>query len=161
MREITELASLVWGLTGGAADLPGRLAVTGPRTFLPSGFDVTGLASATVGAAALAAAEYHAARNSAEVAAVRVDSRAACAAFATEGLFTPVGWSVPAVWDPLAGNYRARDGWIRLHTNYAYHRAAVASVLQADDRDGVRRPSATGRPPTWRPRSSRRAGARQ
>jgi len=138
MRELTELASRVWELTGGAADLSGRLTATGPRTYLPSRFDVTGLAAAAVGAATLAAAEYHAARNSTEVAAVRVDSRAACAAFATEGLFTPVGWSLPAVWDPLAGNYPARDGWIRLHTNYAYHRAAVASVLQADDRDGVR-----------------------
>lgn len=58
---------------------------------------------------------------------MRADSRAACAAFAAETLFTPVGWSLPDVWDPIAGNYRARDGWIRLHTNYAGHRAAVTA----------------------------------
>jgi hypothetical protein len=115
-----------------------RLTATGPRTYLPSALDVTGLATATVGAATLAAAEYHAARNSAAVAAVRVDSRAACAAFAAEALFTPVGWTLPQLWDPVAGNYQARDRWIRLHTNYLHHRAAVAQVLKADDRDAVR-----------------------
>jgi hypothetical protein len=136
--ELHDLAVQVWGLAGGAPDVAGRLTASGPRTFLPSAFDVTGLATATVGAAALAAAEYHAARNESEVAAVRVDSRAACAAFAAEGLFTPVGWSLPDIWDPIAGNYQARDGWIRLHTNYASHRTAAAGVLKADDRDAVR-----------------------
>jgi hypothetical protein len=67
-----------------------------------------------------------------------VDSRVACAAFAAEGLFTPVGWSLPEIWDPIAGNYRAEDGWIRLHTNYAHHRAAVERLLGARDRDAVR-----------------------
>jgi len=136
--DLHELAAQVWELAGGAADAARRLTASGPRTFLPAGFDVTGLATATVGAATLAAAEYHAARNSSGVPAARVDSRAACAAFAAEALFTPVGWSLPDIWDPVAGNYRARDGWLRLHTNYAYHRAAVARVLKADDRDAVR-----------------------
>ncbi len=112
--------------------------MSGPRTVLPSTFDVTGLAAASVAAATLAAAEYHAARNAAPVAAVRVDSFAACAAFAAEALFTPVGWSLPELWDPIAGNYQARDGWIRLHTNYAYHRAVVTRLLKADDRASVR-----------------------
>ena len=134
-HQLAELAAQVWTLAGGAPDVPARLTVSGPRTFLPSAFDVTGLATASVAAATLAAAEYRAARNESAVAAVRVDSRAACAAFAAEGLFTPVGWSLPDIWDPIAGNYRARDGWIRLHTNYAAHRAAVTGLLKADDRD--------------------------
>jgi len=33
------------------------------------------------------------------------------------------------VWDPLAGDYRTRDGWIKLHTNAARHRAAALKVL--------------------------------
>jgi CoA-transferase family III len=136
-HQLDELAAQVWALAGGAPEVPARLAVTGPRTFLPSAFDVTGLATASVAAATLAAAECHAARNESPVAAVRVDSRAACAAFAAEGLFTPVGWSLPDLWDPIAGNYQARDGWIRLHTNYASHRAAVTGLLKADDRDSV------------------------
>jgi CoA-transferase family III len=131
------IAELAWSLAGGAQELAADLTVDGPRAVLSAAFDVTGLATASVAAATLAAAEYYGARNAAPPPAVRVDSRAACAAFAAEGLFTPVGWSLPEIWDPVAGNYRARDGWIRLHTNYAYHRAAVATVLRADDRDSV------------------------
>jgi CoA-transferase family III len=137
-HEIAELAAQVWTLAGGAPDVAAHLTIGGPRAFLPSTFDVTGLATASVAAATLAAAEYQAARDESPVAAVRADSRAACAAFAAEGLFAPVGWSLPDIWDPIAGNYQARDGWIRLHTNYASHRAAVAGVLKADDRDSVR-----------------------
>lgn len=132
-----DLAARAWELAGGAPGLTAALTVTGPRTVLPGAFDVTGLATATVAAAALAAAEYHAARNAAPPPAVRADSRAACAAFAAESLFTPVGWSLPGIWDPVAGNYRARDGWIRLHTNYAGHRAAVTGLLKAADHDAV------------------------
>jgi hypothetical protein len=136
-NQTDELAGQLWTLAGGGPDVAARLTLSGPRTFLPSDFDVTGLATASVAAATLAAAEYQAARNDSPVAAVRVDSGAACAAFAAEGLFAPVGWSLPDIWDPIAGNYQARDGWIRLHTNYASHRAAVTGLLKADDRDSV------------------------
>ena len=134
---LNDLVSLLWPMVGGAPAAAASVSVSGPRTVLPSVFDVTGLATASVAAATLAAAEYHAARNAAPVAPVRVDSRAACVAFAAEGLFTPDGWQLPDIWDPVAGNYQARDGWIRLHTNYAYHRAAVSRLLQADDRASV------------------------
>jgi hypothetical protein len=136
-QQLHELAARFWTLAGGDPDAAARLTVSGPRTFLPSAFDVTGLATASVAAATLAAAEYRAARSESPVAAARVDSRAACAAFAAEGLFTPVGWALPDIWDPIAGNYQARDGWIRLHTNYASHRAAVTGLLEAEDRDAV------------------------
>jgi hypothetical protein len=91
-----------------------------------------------VAAATLAAAEFHAARNGMPPGQVTVDSRAASAAFSCEALFTPVGWALPDIWDPIAGNYQAQDGWIRLHTNYAYHRAAAEKVLGAADRESVR-----------------------
>ncbi|HET6190038.1 MAG TPA: CoA transferase, partial [Trebonia sp.] len=136
-QQLDELAGRFWTLAGGNPDVAAQLTMSGPRTFLPAAFDVTGLAAASVAAATLAAAEYHAARNQSPVAAMRVGSRAACAAFAAEGLFTPVGWTLPDIWDPIAGNYQARDGWIRLHTNYASHRAAVTGLLKADDRDSV------------------------
>lgn len=124
---------------GGADDgsaMAGGLTVTGPRAVLPGSFDVTGLAAASVAAATLAAAEFLAIRDgSGEARPVTVDSRAASAAFACEGLFTPVGWSVRGLWDPIAGNYLARDGWIRLHTNYAHHRAVVERLLGVSGRD--------------------------
>ncbi|MGH3164506.1 MAG: CoA transferase [Trebonia sp.] len=137
--EFSDIAGQAWRLAGSSSSLDGALTVTGPRAVLPAFFDVTGLATASVAAATLAAAEFLAARDgSGEVRPVTVDSRAACAAFACEGLFTPIGWSVPSIWDPIAGNYLARDGWIRLHTNYAYHRDAVERVLGVGEQDAVR-----------------------
>src|SRR3984885_9524061 len=135
---LSDIAARIWGGLGGPADLLRGLTATGPRTVLPSQFDVTGLAAASVAPATLAAAEFLAVRNDVGPLPVTVDSRQACAAFAAEALFTPVGWERPDIWDPIAGNYRARDGWIRLHTNYAYHRAAVERLLGADDRETVR-----------------------
>jgi hypothetical protein len=135
--DITQITARIWRAAGDPADVPERLTITGPRQVLPSAFDVTGLATASVAAATLAAAEFLAARNGAPHESVTVDSRAASAAFAAEALFTPVGWDRPEVWDPIAGNYQASDGWIRLHTNYAYHRAAVEKVLRAGDADAV------------------------
>src|ERR1700722_9702963 len=135
---LSDIAARVWGKVGGPDGLPGVLTATGPRTVLPSHFDVTGLATASVAAATVAAAEFLAVGSDRRPLRVTVDSRQACAAFAAEGLFTPVGWERPDIWDPIAGNYRARDGWIRLHTNYAYHRSAVERLLGADDRETVR-----------------------
>jgi hypothetical protein len=36
---------------------------------------------------------------------------------------------MPNPWDPIAGDYKAQDGWIKLHTNAPHHRAAALSVL--------------------------------
>ena len=135
--DFTRITERIWHAAGDSAGL-GTLTVSGPRQVLPSVFDVTGLAVASVAAATLAAAEFRAARNGRPPSHVTVDSRAASAAFACEALFTPVGWTLPDIWDPIAGNYQAQDGWIRLHTNYAYHRAAAEKVLGAGGRESVR-----------------------
>ena len=41
----------------------------------------------------------------------------------------PQGWEMSPGWEPLAGDYEARDGWIKLHTNAPHHRAAALAVL--------------------------------
>lgn len=41
----------------------------------------------------------------------------------------PNGWSLPPIWDAVAGDYATKDGWIKLHTNLAHHRKAALSVL--------------------------------
>jgi hypothetical protein len=105
------------------------VAILGEERVLPSIFDVTGFAAAAVAAATLAAARVRATRNDTTVGRVSVDRRAASAAFVSEVLFTPEGWERPHVWDPIAGDYPAADGWIRLHTNYRYHRAAAEKVV--------------------------------
>ena len=129
---LSDIAARIWGEVGGPADLPGELTVTGPRAVLPSQFDVTGLATASVAAATMAAAEFLAVSSDRRPLPVTVDSRQACAAFAAEGLFTPMGWERPDIWDPIAGNYQTRDGWIRLHTNYAYHRVRRRATARGD-----------------------------
>ena len=136
-HEVTDIAARIWQQADGPAQALAALTTSGQRQVLPSYFDVTGLAAGSVAAAALAAAEFLATRTGTGIRGVEVDSRAACAAFAAEGLFTPAGWRLPAAWDPIAGNYEAGDGWIRLHTNYAYHRDAVERVLGAGDKESV------------------------
>ncbi|MBT8471902.1 MAG: CoA transferase, partial [Marinicaulis sp.] len=50
----------------------------------------------------------------------------------------PQGWSLPPVWDAIAGDYQTADGWIKLHTNAPPHRDAVLQVLGvAADREHV------------------------
>lgn len=39
---------------------------------------------------------------------------------------------MPDLWDPIAGDYRTSDGWIRLHTNKPAHRNAAISALQCE-----------------------------
>ena len=102
---------------------------------LPSVFDVTGLAAAAAGVATLAVAELDAVRNKRDVERVVMTTREASAAFRCESLFVPDGWALPPIWDPIAGDYPGVDGWIRLHTNYRYHRAAVFRVLEMGEAD--------------------------
>ncbi|MEP4036536.1 CoA transferase [Pseudophaeobacter sp.] len=73
---------------------------------------------------------------------VTVDQRLASLWFGYS--FAAQGWELPSLWDPIAGNYRCRDGWIRLHTNLPHHRAAALSVLGcAEKPDAVRAAVAT------------------
>ena len=67
---------------------------------------------------------------------VTVDRRLASAWFAWS--MRPAGWELPPVWDAVAGDHEAADGWIRLHTNAPHHRDAALGVLgAAADRDAV------------------------
>ncbi|RON23215.1 acyl-CoA transferase [Pseudomonas brassicacearum] len=93
---------------------------------LPSAFAVTDLACASIAAAGQAVSELLL-QHTDRLPGVEVDRRLASFWFATS--IRPIGWSVPPLWDPIAGDYATKDGWIRLHTNAPHHRAAVESVL--------------------------------
>ncbi|KTT25751.1 CAIB/BAIF family CoA transferase [Pseudomonas oryzihabitans] len=92
---------------------------------LASCFPVSDLATVSMGVAGLALADLLGATGPA--AEVRVDRHLAAAWFSRS--LEPQGWALPDAWDPVAGDYRTRDGWIRLHTNAAHHRAAALGVL--------------------------------
>jgi len=93
---------------------------------LPSCFPVSDLAVASIGAACAAIAEL-AADGSEAAADVVVDYRLAALWFGWS--IRPEGWEMPSPWDAIAGDYKAREGWIKLHTNAPHHRAAALSVL--------------------------------
>ena len=94
---------------------------------LPSAFAVSDFAAAAVGAAGLAALRTHLARCSAKRRRSRSTAGSPPRWFGMS--VSPVGWSLPPSWDPIAGDYEASDGWIRLHTNAPHHRAAALDVL--------------------------------
>jgi len=98
------------------------------RGALPSAFAVTELACASMAAAGQAVSELLQ-QQTGQRPDVDVDRRLASFWFATS--IRPIGWQVPPLWDPVAGDYQTRDGWIRLHTNAPHHRAAAESVLGA------------------------------
>ncbi|VVQ14802.1 Formyl-CoA:oxalate CoA-transferase [Pseudomonas fluorescens] len=95
---------------------------------LPSAFAVTELACASMAAAGQTVSELLRQQTGLRPA-VEVDRRLASFWFATS--IRPIGWQVPPLWDPVAGDYQTCDGWIRLHTNAPHHRAAAESVLGA------------------------------
>ncbi|MFA3920164.1 CoA transferase [Ruegeria hyattellae] len=90
-------------------------------------FAVSELAVVSMGAVGSAVADLIAALGLGTKPVVTVDRRLASLWF--QGSIQPQGWSVPPLWDAIAGDYRAQDGWIRLHTNAPHHRAAALSVL--------------------------------
>lgn len=125
----------IWRALGGGPEWPERLAVEGEGA-LPSVFAVSDLAAASAGAACLAVAELVGARRGGRPRAA-VDRRLASFWFGSS--IRPQGWSPPPAWDAVAGDYRAADGWIRLHTNAPHHRAAALDVLDVPaERERVR-----------------------
>ena len=114
------------GLAPDAIEIQGSLDVwRGP-------FAIDDVAVSAVVAATAAASQLLARRNGAQPHPVVVDTRHAAASFQTDALVEPIGWTIPPVWDPIAGDYQARDGWIRLHTNYSHHRQAALRALGRD-----------------------------
>jgi hypothetical protein len=133
------LLERLWLALGGAPEALDELTLHGPERLLPSVYEVSALAAASIAASLLAIAELHAVRNDAARRRVELDRRHAAAAFRSERYLSALGWQLPAPWDAIAGDYPAQDGFIRLHTNYAHHRDAVLRVLGvAASREAIR-----------------------
>ncbi|MBD8192613.1 CoA transferase [Pseudomonas fluorescens] len=109
-----------------ALDLPRTPLTLTEAGALPSIFAVTELASASIGAAGQAVAGLIQ-QQTGRLPSVSVDRRLASFWFSSS--VRPLGWQVPPLWDPVAGDYASADGWIRLHTNAPHHRAAAEQVL--------------------------------
>jgi hypothetical protein len=118
--------------------LDGRqIEMEGGADLFGSPFRVADAAALSVGVAVAAVAAFDELRTGVARAA-SLDGRHAAAAFHSERLVRLTSQASPELWDPIAGNYAAADGWIRLHTNLAPHRDAVLAVLGvAAERDAV------------------------
>jgi crotonobetainyl-CoA:carnitine CoA-transferase CaiB-like acyl-CoA transferase len=119
------------------------MSMAGLDPALPSVFRV-GTAAVTVVTSALrASAGLWADGGATELPAVRVGVREAVAAFRSERYLRLAG-TAGNLWEPLSGDYRTSDGWVRLHCNFPHHAAAACQVLGvAPERDAVTRSVAT------------------
>ncbi|WP_084432619.1 CoA transferase [Kibdelosporangium aridum] len=102
---------------------------------LPGRFRVGSAAAACVHATTQAAADLFAARGG-DPGPVSVDVRHAAAHFRSERYLRVDGEPAGGE-DPLTGNYKAADGWVRLHCNYPHHRDAAMQVVGTDFAAGV------------------------
>ncbi|GAA5164482.1 CoA transferase [Amycolatopsis dongchuanensis] len=105
---------------------------TGPESVLPGPFRVTEAAARAVAAATVEAAELLQLKGI-DPGPVSVDRRHAAAAFRSERYVRLDGEPLPGLWDPLTGDYRAADGWVRLHCNYPHHAEAACRALGTKD----------------------------
>jgi CoA-transferase family III len=96
---------------------------------LPSCFPVSELAVASIGAAAVAISEL-VGLTATTPPLVSVSYRLASLWFGWS--IRPQGWEMASPWDAIAGDYKAGDGWIKLHTNAPHHRTAALSVLTCE-----------------------------
>jgi crotonobetainyl-CoA:carnitine CoA-transferase CaiB-like acyl-CoA transferase len=129
------LAAL-WNEQGLPGAWIGQLDLAGADP-VPSSFAVGEAAHCAVALSALAAAALHEARTGVAQR-VHVDRRHAFAAFRSEQIIRLDGRPVPEPPTPIAGLYPARDGWVRLHTNFPHHEAGVLRLLDvARDRSAV------------------------
>lgn len=96
-----------------------------------SSFRLGTLAQASVALAGAAAAEmWH--QRSGALQRVSVHMVDAAIAFRSDSLFRDSSRPMTDPWDPLSGAYQCGDSaWIRVHTNYPHHRAALLRALEA------------------------------
>jgi crotonobetainyl-CoA:carnitine CoA-transferase CaiB-like acyl-CoA transferase len=137
MQSPREILSDIWTSIGGEASALDALTLTGDEPQLPSSFRVAAAAQVSVAASALAAAEIWKMRSG-EGQEVAVDMRHAVVECRSERYLRVDDKPPPPAWDAIAGVYKTRDGFVRLHTNFPHHRDAVCKVLNCNpERDAV------------------------
>ncbi|MFZ6656338.1 CoA transferase [Undibacterium sp. TJN19] len=123
------LANL-WHMAGGHSDALEQLHFAGDTAQLPSTFQVGDIASATIAAQALMAAQLWQMRGG-EKQEISIDRRHALAMFKSDRYLKINGKPADDPWSKIAGYYQAGDGrWLQLHTNFPHHRDGVLAILQ-------------------------------
>ncbi|ANB74768.1 carnitine dehydratase [Paraburkholderia phytofirmans OLGA172] len=123
----------IWTLAGCDPTALRSVSLSGDDPGLPSVFRVGSLASATIAATGLAAADYHRLRTGHRQH-VAVQMRRALASFRSERYLRIDDGPPPALRDPVTGFYATRDGRrIQLHTNFPHHLQGVLEVLGCEN----------------------------
>ena len=107
--------------------------MTGEPGQLPSRLPVEDVAIACVGVALLAAAALHAGRGGEEWRDLRLDRGHVAAAVRSEAWVRVNGEPAGAGFAPLSRFWRTRDGWVRTHANYPWHREALLRALRCGE----------------------------
>src|ERR1700722_8726065 len=129
MQSPREILSDIWTSSGGDAAALDTVKLSGEEPQLPSSFRVAAAAQVGIAAAGLAAAHIWQLRSR-QSQNVAVDMRHAVVECRSERYLRVDGKPPPPSWDPTAGIYKTGDGrFVRLHTNFRHHRAAVCKVL--------------------------------
>jgi crotonobetainyl-CoA:carnitine CoA-transferase CaiB-like acyl-CoA transferase len=138
MQTPREILADLWTLAGGDVSALDAVTLAGEEPQLPSSFRVAAAAQASIAAAGLAAAQIWKLRSG-QSQDVAVDMRHAVVECRSERYLRVDGKPPGPTWDAIAGIYRTRDQrFVRLHTNFPHHRAAVCKVLNCrPERDDV------------------------
>src|ERR1700712_1629513 len=137
MQSPTEILADIWTSVAGDPAALSAVKLTGDEAQLPSSFRVAAAAGASVAATGLAAAEIWKLRSG-QGQDVAVDMPHAVVECRSERYLRVDGKPPPPAWDAIAGVYKVRDGFVRLHTNFPHHREAVCRVLNCKpERDEV------------------------
>jgi hypothetical protein len=123
----------LWAALGGAPQRAAEVEIRGAGRYLPSAFDVDGLAVGAAGAALLAAAEL-VESSGARRPAIALDAEHVAVAFVSERHVVPA--PTQGTFASLSRFAPTRDGWIRLHANYPHHLRALLEGLGTDE-DGA------------------------
>jgi crotonobetainyl-CoA:carnitine CoA-transferase CaiB-like acyl-CoA transferase len=138
MQTPREILADLWTSAGGEPAALDTVTLSGEEPQLPSSFRVAAAAQASIAAAGLAAAQIWQSRSG-QSQGVAVDMRHAVVECRSERYLRVEGKPPPPAWDAIAGVYRTGDRrFVRLHTNFPHHRAAVCKVLDCKaERDDV------------------------
>ena len=126
--DASEVLKGIWRQAGLPDEALAQARLTGADPVLPSSFAVGAAAQSTIAAAALAACELGHVRGTPrqQVTVDMLHAALECTAwFSIDG-------RVPEIWDAFSGLYRASDGWVRIHANFAHHREGALRLLGLD-----------------------------
>jgi CoA-transferase family III len=143
--------SALWQQAGLPPEALARLQLTGADPVFPSSFAVGTVAQASMAACALAASELGG--QGAGVALGMEHAALECSnIFAIDGV-------EPSLWDKYSGLYRAGDGWVRIHANFAHHRDGALALLGLQAGDGTSKADVEKALQRWRAQDFEAAAA--